>query len=307
MTAIGLVGLGRMGAGLAARWRAAGFDVHGVDRDAARAAAVAAATGLRPAASLAELVERLPAPRVVWVMVPAGAPTEAVLDELGERLAPGDVAIDGGNSDWRQTVARAARFAERGLTLVDAGTSGGVWGEREGYCLMIGGPEDAVARLAPVFAALAAPEGWAHVGPSGAGHYVKMVHNAVEYVLLQGYAEGMELLRAAPWPLPVGRVAELWRHGSVVRSWLLDLLAAALAREGDELAHLRGWVEDSGEGRWALETAVAHAVPTPALAAALFARFRSRQEDPYGAKILALLRHEFGGHAVRREPDAETP
>jgi len=162
-----------------------------------------------------------------------------------------------------------------------------------------------VARLEPFFAALAPPGGWAHVGPCEAGHYVKMVHNAVEYVLMQGYAEGMELLRAAPWPLPVGAIAELWRHGSVVRSWLLDLLAAALAREGEDLPHLRGWVEDSGEGRWALETAVAQAVPVPALAAALFARFRSLQEDPYGAKILALLRHEFGGHALRPEAAPE--
>lgn len=307
---IGVVGLGRMGANMARRMARGGARVVAFDREPGAGLALKDEKNIACVESLASLATKLAGERVVLVMLPAGPATEDALAELLPLLSAGDTLVDGGNAFYKDSMARALKMSQRGLRYIDAGVSGGIHGLANGYCLMLGGTAKSVERFEP-FARILAPApdtGWLHCGPSGAGHFAKMIHNGIEYGMMQAFAEGFALLAARKdLEFDLGRLAETWRHGSVVRSWLLDLLAAALAREGDELAHLRGWVEDSGEGRWALETAVAHAVPTPALAAALFARFRSRQEDPYGAKILALLRHEFGGHAVRREPDAETP
>jgi 6-phosphogluconate dehydrogenase len=294
---LGIIGLGRMGGNMLRRLLERGHEPVGYDR-AEGALAEARARGARTAASLAELARLLRPPRAVWMMVPHGAAVEATLEGLVPHLAAGDLVVDGGNSRWSDAPPRAARLETRGIAFLDAGTSGGVWGLERGYCLMVGGAEDAYRRLTPVLDALAQEGGHAHVGPSGAGHFVKMVHNAIEYGMLQAFGEGFEMMRAAPFPLQLDRVAELWRHGSVVQSWLLDLLAAALARS-PELADVRGWVEDSGEGRWSLEYAVEHAVPAGVLAQSLFARFASRQEESFAARVVAALRREFGGHAVR--------
>jgi 6-phosphogluconate dehydrogenase len=294
---LGIIGLGRMGGNMLRRLLERGHEPVGYDR-AEAALADAGSRGARTAGSLAELALALRPPRAVWMMVPHGPPVEATLEGLVPHLSPGDLVVDGGNSRWSDAPERAARLAQHGIAFLDAGTSGGVWGLERGYCLMVGGPEDAFRRLEPVLAALAQERGYAHVGPSGAGHFVKMVHNAIEYGMLQAFGEGFELMRAAPFPLDLDRVAELWRHGSVVQSWLLDLLAEALARSPD-LADVRGWVEDSGEGRWSLEYAVANAVPAGVLAQSLFARFASRQDESFAAKIIAALRREFGGHVVR--------
>ena len=303
-----MVGLGKMGTRLGARLLAKGHEVvaYDVDPEAVRRSSE---SGTRPAGSLAELVEGLASPRAVWVMVPAGAITGQTIDELGELLAEGDVLIDGGNSRYTDTVSRAAVLASNGITLLDAGTSGGIWGADEGFCLMVGGDRRAYERLEPIFASLAATGGYAHVGPAGAGHFVKMVHNGIEYVLMQGYAEGFELLRSSPdFDIDVAQVSELWRHGSVVRSWLLELAARSLAQDSD-LESIAGYVQDSGEGRWAIETALDNAVPTPTMALSLMARFSSRQDESFAAKVLAALRREFGGHEVRPEgaPDADPP
>jgi 6-phosphogluconate dehydrogenase len=296
---IGMVGLGRMGGNMTVRLVRGGHEVIGYSRssdDVQRAVK----EGAGGASSLEELVAQLAPPRAVWSMVPAGEPTEEVVARLGELLDKGDTVIDGGNSRYTDTVARAAALADKGIGLVDAGTSGGIWGLTEGYCLMVGADADAFARLEPIFATLAPDGGYAHVGPPGAGHFVKMVHNGIEYALLQGYAEGFELLRAADFPIDLARIAELWRHGSVVRSWLLDLLASALAKD-PALEGVAGYVEDSGEGRWTVHEAVERAVPAPAMTLSLFARFGSRQEESFAAKVIAALRREFGGHGVRTE------
>jgi 6-phosphogluconate dehydrogenase len=292
---IGMVGLGRMGSGMTRRLLRDGHEVvvHDLSHDAM---AAAAQEGAEPARSLDELVAALTPPRPVWVMIPAVV-TGSALDTLGRLLSPADVIVDGGNSRYTDTLARAEALAAGGIGLVDAGTSGGVWGLEEGYCLMVGGARDDVALVEPAFVALAPPGGYAHVGPTGSGHYVKMVHNGVEYALMQAYAEGFELLVNGPFDVDPGQIAELWRHGSVIRSWLLDLAARALD-EDPKLERLSGYVDDSGEGRWALETAIQHAVPTPAIAAALFARFSSRAPDAFGNRLLAALRNQFGGHAV---------
>jgi 6-phosphogluconate dehydrogenase len=295
---IGMVGLGRMGAGMARRLLRGGHEVVAFDIDAAAVTAVAE-SGAQQARSLAEVVAALRPPRTVWMMVPAGEITATTVQELTGMLEPGDCLVDGGNSRWTTTRMHAAAAGERGIDLIDAGTSGGVWGLEEGYCLMVGGAPAAVARLGPVLDTLAPPDGWAHVGPSGAGHFTKMVHNGVEYALMQAYAEGFELLDASEYDIDLAQVAELWRHGSVVRSWLLELGAAAL-RDDPGLARVEGYVEDSGEGRWTVEAAIDAAVPTPAIAAALFARFASRRPDAFGNRMLAALRQQFGGHAVRR-------
>ena len=294
---LGMVGLGRMGANMTTRLVHGGHQVVAFDV-APAAVATAVEGGAVGAASLVELVERLAAPRIVWVMVPAGPITEQTVTQLLELLDSGDCIVDGGNSRWTQTKAHAASAAQRGIAFVDAGTSGGVWGLSEGYCLMVGGEPAAVETLAPVLSTLAPPDGWAHVGPAGAGHFTKMVHNGIEYALMQAYAEGFELLERSEYDIDLAQVAEVWRHGSVVRSWLLDLAAAALVQDPG-LASITGYVEDSGEGRWTVEAAIDAAVPTPTIAMALFARFASRQPDAFGNRMLAALRNQFGGHAVR--------
>ena len=272
-----------------------GVVVFDVDPDAA---AALQREGAVAAPSVEALVAGLDAPRVVWVMVPAGPVTDATIGEAARWMEEGDVVVDGGNSRYSETVALHASLGKRGIELVDAGTSGGVWGLEKGYALMVGAEPDAFALIESVLRTLAPEGGYAHVGPPGAGHFAKMVHNGIEYALMQGYAEGFELLRASDFDFDIARVAELWRHGSVVRSWLLDLAATALAKDPD-LARVTGWVEDSGEGRWALEEGIRTAVPLPGLAAALFARFASREPDAFAGKVLAALRQEFGGHPVR--------
>ncbi len=287
---IGMVGLGRMGAGMTARLRREGHDVVGFDRD----------PNVSEVASLADLVAALDPPRHVWLMIPAGDPTEQAIAELSKLLATGDLIVDGGNSNFRDSVRRADELIEDGIVFVDAGVSGGVWGLKEGFCLMVGGTHEAIGRLKPIFDALAPEDGWAHVGPSGAGHFTKMVHNGIEYGLMQAYAEGFEVLKGSKvFPdLDLHRIAEVWRHGSVVRSWLLDLGAGALARD-PTLSELKGYVQDSGEGRWTVFEAIEEDVPVPVIALSLFARFASRQEDSFANRMLAALRREFGGHAVK--------
>ena len=292
-----MVGLGRMGGNMALRLLRGGHEVVGYARSREPVERLEKEGG-EGAASLEDLVSKLGERRVVWTMVPAGAATNQVVGELEQLLGEGDVVVDGGNSRYTETAARAERLAAKGIELVDAGTSGGVWGLSEGYCLMVGAREEAFARLEPIFKTLAPEHGYARVGPPSAGHFVKMVHNGVEYGLMQAYGEGFELLRASDMGLDLAQVAELWRHGSVVRSWLLDLAARALAKDPG-LEQVSGYVEDSGEGRWTVETAINNSVPTPAIALALMARFASRQEDSFSNKLLAALRREFGGHATR--------
>ncbi|HEX2051344.1 MAG TPA: decarboxylating 6-phosphogluconate dehydrogenase [Actinomycetota bacterium] len=286
---IGMVGLGRMGANMAERLRRGGHDVVGYDVD----------PDVSEVGSLDELAQRLAPPRAVWIMVPAGDATETTIDALAAALDPGDVVVDGGNSNFRDSMRRAASLGARSIAFLDAGTSGGVWGLEAGYCLMVGGDADAFARVEPALATLAPEGGYARVGPAGAGHFTKMVHNGIEYGLMQAYAEGFEILASSrDFELDLARVAELWRHGSVVRSWLLDLAASALA--GDpRLDEVAAYVEDSGEGRWTVLEAIAESVPAPVISAALFARFASRQEQSFALRMVAALRREFGGHAVR--------
>jgi 6-phosphogluconate dehydrogenase len=295
---IGFVGLGKMGGNMARRLvERGGHEVVGWDLGA-EAVAELAACGAQGAPSLEALVAALPAPRVIWVMVPAGAPVDATLERLAALGTPGDVFVDGGNSHYKDTARRAASLAERGFSLVDAGTSGGVWGRERGYCLMVGGAAEAFARLEPALATLAPPRGYAHVGPSGAGHFCKMVHNGIEYGLMQAYAEGFALLEAGPFEYRLEGVAALWNQGSVVRSWLLELTQAAL-EEDPRLERVQAWVDDTGEGRWTVDAAVEHAVPAPVIASALFARFRSRQPESFADRVLATLRRQFGGHATK--------
>ncbi len=284
-----------------------GHQVVVFDRDPAVTRRVAASEGVTPVESLESMPERLGSPRIVWVMVPAGAPTGETLFALADRLERGDILIDGGNSNFRDTVRRGAELAERGIHLVDAGTSGGVWGREIGYCLMVGGAEDAVRQCEPIFRSLAPEGGYAHVGPGGAGHYTKMIHNGIEYGLLQAYAEGFELLHASDFPLDLTQIASLWNHGSVVRSWLLELLEHAYEAEGAELTRIRGWVADSGEGRWTVQTAIDLNVPAPVITLSLMARFGSRQDESYAAQVIAALRNQFGGHAMEVNPEDPLP
>jgi 6-phosphogluconate dehydrogenase len=285
---LGMVGLGRMGGNMTERLRRAGHDVCTYDPHAESTAS-----------SLAELVETLEQPRAVWLMVPVGDPTEATFRELLDHVDEGDTIVDGGNSYFRDTERRHEEAAERGVHFVGVGTSGGVWGLEVGYCLMIGGPRQAVELLRPAFEALAPENGWAHVGPGGAGHFVKMVHNAIEYGLMQAYAEGFELMHHSEYELDLGEIAGIWRYGSVIRSWLLELLYEALAEHGGTLDDVAPYVEDSGMGRWSINEAITAAVPTPVLAASLFARFSSRRDIDFSAKVAAALRNQFGGHAIR--------
>jgi len=294
---LGMVGLGRMGGSMTVRLVRGGHQVVGFD-PGDEALARAEAAGAERADSLADLCAKLPSPKVVWIMVPAGDATEHAIRDLGGLLGEGDVVVDGGNSNWKDSTRRAEQLAAGGIRLVDAGTSGGIWGLENGYCLMVGGEPDPVAIVEPAFLALAPEGGYAHVGPSGAGHFTKMVHNGIEYGLLAAYGEGFEILERSGFDLDLAQVAGVWRSGSVVRSWLLELLVDALERDPG-LASIRGYVEDSGEGRWTLEAALEEDVPAPITALALFARFASRRDESFSAKVIAALRNEFGGHAVK--------
>jgi 6-phosphogluconate dehydrogenase len=295
---LGFIGLGKMGMNMVTRLRRDQHRVVVFDRsnDLVKQAEGQGCIG---STSLADLVSKLSAPRAVWIMVPSGAPTEETVQAVAARLQPGDIIIDGGNTRFHDDVRRAAELKKKGLHYVDAGTSGGIWGLKIGYCLMVGGEEVAVNRLSPAFTTLAPEHGWAHVGAVGAGHYVKMVHNGIEYSMMQGYAEGFELMAKSEYKLDLARIADLWMHGSVVRSWLLELAAGAL-KEDQKLEKLKGYVQDSGEGRWMIADAIEKDVPVPTLTAALFTRFRSRQEESFAEKMLAALRNAFGGHSVRR-------
>jgi 6-phosphogluconate dehydrogenase len=292
---LGMVGLGRMGGNMVKRLEQDGHEL-----------ATYARSGGGTASSLEELVGQLERPRVVWLMIPAGAPTEDAVTTLLGLLAEGDVIVDGGNSYFRHSKERAAKAAEGGIGYVDAGVSGGVWGLEVGYCLMVGGEREAVELVTPAFATLAPEDGWAHVGPPGAGHFVKMVHNGIEYGLMQAYAEGFELMHHSEYDLDLIEISGIWRYGSVVRSWLLELLHEAFRTNGSGLDPIAGYVEDSGEGRWTINEAIEAAVPTPVIAAALFARFSSRRDINFAAKVAAALRNQFGGHAVRAVEEAKT-
>ncbi len=296
---IGFVGLGRMGANMVRRLVRNGHEVVAFNRTPEKTREIMT-EGAEGAFSLEELVGKLPAPRAVWVMVPAGDATEAMIAELTGLLAPGDTIVDGGNTNFHDDVRRHGMVAQKGLRYVDAGTSGGVWGLQVGYCMMVGGDRDAVEPLEPIFRSLAPAEGYAHVGGPGAGHYVKMVHNGIEYGLMQAYAEGFEIMHASDYYLDLARVSGIWRYGSVVRSWLLDLLYDALSKN-PAFEGIKDWVADSGEGRWTVQEAIDRDVPAPIITLSLQARFRSRQDESYGAKVLAALRNEFGGHAVKTE------
>jgi 6-phosphogluconate dehydrogenase len=294
---IGFVGLGRMGLNMVTRLVQGGHTVVAYDRSA-DAVARAVAAGARGVATLDALIEGLDAPRSVWVMVPSGNPTETTVSALGRLLSAGDTIIDGGNTNFHDDVRQAQCLATKRVDYVDAGTSGGIWGLQEGYCLMVGGKAEACRRLEPIFLTLAPKDGYLRVGDHGAGHYVKMIHNGIEYGLMQAYAEGFELMHGSDYELDVAAIAGLWNHGSVVRSWLLELAARALAEDAD-LSSLKGYVEDSGEGRWTLHEAIERGVPLPVLTAALFTRFRSREDNPFSERMLAALRNQFGGHAVK--------
>jgi 6-phosphogluconate dehydrogenase len=287
---IGLVGLGRMGGNMVKRLRRDKHDVIGYDRNPA----------ISDVGSLSELAGKLAAPRTVWVMVPAGDPTEQTIQELAGLLEAGDLIVDGGNSNFRDSMRRASELEKRRLLFVDAGTSGGVWGLEIGYCLMVGGSEKAFKRVEPALKTLAPKDGYAHVGPAGAGHFTKMVHNGIEYAMLQALAEGFEILQSSRFELDLRQIASLWGQGSVVRSWLLELAERAFSKD-PSLAKIRGYVDDSGEGRWTVVEAINEDVPATAIAASLFARFASRQTDSFAMKVIAALRNEFGGHPVKTQ------
>jgi 6-phosphogluconate dehydrogenase len=296
---LGMIGLGRMGGNMTVRLVRGGHKVVAYARDPAHISGVAD-KGATPAVTPDELVSKLSPPRHVWLMVPAGEAVSGTIEALIPLLDPGDAIIDGGNSNYRDSIKRAEMLREHQIHFVDCGTSGGIWGLEIGYCLMIGAEQEIFERMEPIFATLAPTDGYGHVGPNGAGHFVKMVHNGIEYGLLQAYAEGFELLAASAYKLDLHKISALWNQGSVVRSWLLELAQRALGKD-PTLSSIRGYVEDSGEGRWTVFEAIEHDVPATALAHSLFARFRSRQDDPFGAKLIAALRQEFGGHAVRSE------
>ena len=297
---IGFVGLGRMGANMVRRLLRDSHEVVAYNRTPEKTKEIAG-EGAVAAFSIEELVSKLKAPRAVWIMVPAGDATEAQIAELLEHLEAGDTIIDGGNAFFHDDVRRGKALKAKGINYVDAGTSGGIWGLQVGYCLMVGGDKEAVEPLEPIFKTLAPDGGYLHVGGPGAGHYVKMVHNGIEYGLMQAYAEGFEIMHAASYELDLAAISELWMQGSVVRSWLLELAARAFKANGPDLEHIKGYVADSGEGRWTVQEAIDHDVPAPVITLSLLTRFRSRQDDSYGAKVLAALRNEFGGHEVKTE------
>jgi 6-phosphogluconate dehydrogenase len=308
---IAMIGLGKMGANMTERLIKGGHQVVAFDlSEEARAAA--AAKGAETAASLEEVAAKLSPPRAAWVMVPSGKPTDDTIAALGDRFESGDVIVDGGNSNYKEAAPTAARLAEKGVGFVDAGTSGGVWGLTEGYCLMVGGTKESVAVVEPALRTLAPTDGYAHVGPVGAGHFVKMVHNGIEYGLMQAYAEGFEIMNAADeFNLDLHEIASIWRYGSVVRSWLLELAERAL-RPDANFEQIKGVVVDSGEGRWTVSEAIDRGVPAPVITTALYTRFASREQDSFALKLLAALRNQFGGHAVTLESgqpglETETP
>jgi len=294
-----MIGLGRMGANMTERLVLGGHRIISYDRspEAIQRVVDKGAVGSR---SLADFVQQLSQPRAAWLMVPSGDPVDQTIEQLLPQLAKGDVIIDGGNSYYKDSIRRAEKLKQQGIYFVDAGTSGGIWGLRVGYCIMLGGEKQVVERLDPIFKTLAPKDGYLHVGPSGAGHFVKMIHNGIEYGMLQANGEGFELLKASGFDLDLGKIAHLWNQGSVVRSWLLELAESAFNKD-PELASIKGYVEDSGEGRWTVLEAVERDVPASVLTLSLFARFASRQEDSFSAKVIAALRNEFGGHAVKKE------
>jgi len=294
---LAMVGLGRMGGNMVERLLRGGHEVVAYARsaDSIKEAESHGAIGAR---TLEEVVAKLDPPRVVWLMIPVGKPVEETIKALRPLLGKGDIIVDGGNSRFSDSERRAEELKAAGIGFLDSGTSGGVWGLKEGYCLMVGGEAKDFRTLEPVFATLAPPDGYAHVGRAGSGHYTKMIHNAIEYAMLQSYGEGFEMLQASGFDLDLSRIAELWTHGAVVRSWLLDLLVRAL-KEDPKLASIRGYVDDSGMGRWTVLEAVERAVPVPAFADSLFARFSSRQQESFSSKVIAALRNQFGGHAVK--------
>ena len=294
---LGMVGLGRMGLNMTYRLLRGGHSVVASDRGSAPIAE-AVAKGAKGASTIAEVVQALKGPRVVWLMIPSGAPVDETIDQLTPMLSPGDLIVDGGNSNWRDSRRRGKALEALGILFVDCGTSGGIWGLEKGYCMMLGGTAEAIAMLKPGLDTLAPPDGWMHVGPAGAGHYSKMIHNGIEYGMMQSYAEGFELLQASPFAYDLAKLSHLWNQGSVVRSWLLELAERAFEKDPG-LHKIKGYVEDSGEGRWTIQEAIELGVPAEVLAASLFARFRSRQEDSFRDRVLAALRNEFGGHAVK--------
>jgi 6-phosphogluconate dehydrogenase len=297
---LAMIGLGRMGGNMVRRLVQGGHEVLVYDHSA-DAVKAHIAKGVKGAKDLADVAKQLAPRRVVWIMVPAGTPVENTIEQLVPHLARGDIVIDGGNSNFHDSLRRAEALKGHGIEFADVGTSGGIWGLTHGYCLMIGASLPAFQHCEPIFRTLAPPEGYAHVGPPGAGHYVKMVHNGIEYGLLQAYAEGYEILHASQdFTLHLGQIAKLWNHGSVVRSWLNELAERAFSRD-DQLAAIRGYVEDSGEGRWTVEEAMHLDVPAPVITLSLLARFHSRQEESFGAKVIAALRNEFGGHEVQKK------
>ncbi|TCJ20088.1 decarboxylating 6-phosphogluconate dehydrogenase [Rubrobacter taiwanensis] len=303
---IGFYGLGRMGGNMVRRLLRSGEHRVVAGNRSPGPVDEVVAEGAEGAYEMEEVVEKLSPPRVVWVMVPAGEVTETVLNRYAGLMDEGDILVDGGNSYFRDTVRRSGELKERGIRLVDAGTSGGIWGLKVGYCLMVGGEEDAFRTLEPALKTLAPPDGYMHVGPSGAGHFVKMVHNGVEYGMLQAYAEGFEILKNSRYDFDLRGISHLWNRGSVVRSWLLELAERAFAEDGN-LERVRGYVEDSGEGRWTVFEAIHEDVPAPVIAASLFARFYSRQEESFAAQTIAALRREFGGHAVQETSPGGRP
>ncbi|MCU0490748.1 MAG: decarboxylating 6-phosphogluconate dehydrogenase [Chloroflexaceae bacterium] len=296
---LGITGLGRMGAGMAERWVRGGHRVVAHNRSRGPVDELAT-KGADPAYSIEELVSKLAAPRAIWIMLPAGDVTEQMIQQLIPLLQPGDTIIDGGNTNYKDDIRRAAMLKEHGLHYMDQGTSGGVWGLDNGYCIMVGGEPEVVGRLEPAFKTLAPPDGYVHCGPVGSGHFVKMVHNGIEYGMMQAYAEGFEIMRAKQeFGIDLHAVASAWRYGSVVRSWLLDLTVDAFARDPD-LASIKGYVQDSGEGRWTIQEAIDLDVPAPVITLSLFERFHSRQDESFAAKVLAAMRAGFGGHAVKK-------
>lgn len=295
---LGMIGLGRMGANMTERLVCGDHRVISYDRNAEAIQRVVDIGGVG-AHSLSDFVKQLTPPRVIWMMVPSGAPVDQTIEQLLPNLTRGDILIDGGNSKYKDSLRRAEILKAEGIHFIDVGTSGGVWGLELGYCMMIGGEKAIVDSLEPIFKTLAPPDGYLHVGPNGAGHFVKMIHNGIEYGMLQAYGEGFELLKASQFELELGKIAHLWNQGSVVRSWLLELAEHALQKD-PKLASIKGYVEDSGLGRWTVEEAIEKGVPAPVLTLSLFARFASRQDDSFAAKVIAALRNEFGGHAVKK-------
>jgi 6-phosphogluconate dehydrogenase len=295
---IAIVGLGKMGGNMVKRLLGGGHQVVAFDRDPAAVERLVK-EGATGASSLADVVSKLSGPRAVWVMVPAGKPTEDTITELSKTLSPNDIVVDGGNSNFRDSIRHSAELAEKKLRFLDAGTSGGIWGLEVGYCLMVGGDKSAYEQILPALTTLAPKDGLGYFGKAGAGHFCKMVHNGIEYAMMQSYAEGFELLKATEFGYDLKQVTSVWNHGSVVRSWLLELAERAFNKD-PELKDLKAYVDDSGEGRWTVNEAIAHAVPVPTIAASLFARFTSRQDNSFAMRVLAALRNEFGGHAVKK-------